>query len=103
MSDPAETVYQAPMADGMTYRIMRGYSVQQINMRTVIVDHLGKHWHEFDGIVPIETAHACITAYKAGVKAGRAQADADAGGLRETLKDLASRAHAALAKTQRQS
>ena len=90
--------YEAPLADGMTCRIMRGYSIQQVKSKTVIFDHLGYRWHTFDGIVPMEAAKVAIEAFKAGVEAGRVQADADAGHVLATLKDVASRAGAAVSR-----
>ena len=90
--------YRPPLGDGMTSRIMRGYSIQQVDSKTVIFDHLGFRWHAFDGIVPIEAAKATIEAFKAGVKEGCMQADVDSGHVLETLKDVASRAAAAVSR-----
>lgn len=83
----------------MDIAILRGHSIQDIAGRTVIFDNAGKRWHDFGRLVDQGTARDVIAAFKAGHGAGRTELDAAATMALETLKDIASRAQATIAKS----
>jgi hypothetical protein len=83
----------------MDIAILRGYSIQDIAGSTVIFDNVGQRWHDFGRQVDQETAQDVIAAFKAGHAAGRTEMDEAAAMAFETLKNIASRAHAAIAKS----
>lgn len=52
--------------------IPQGHSVQRTDGRTMIRDHRGLPWHEFQGVVPRGAATAVTDAFKTGVETDQA-------------------------------